>query len=166
MENYNSENNDIFDMENDLSMYKEPWQCTTWRTTHKSPKKDEDGNPVTEDPSDLSTLTVIRYSTYINKFAVGVKDFSFDELIQATKQGHSLKRIGTTPQGTRFLVIDIDNDGGVSSYPRETEAQSIFGAYGAKKPLFLSPCTLGVQKFLRNNSLAFLTISNYGLARL
>lgn len=54
----------------------------------------------------------------------------------------------------------------VSSYPRETEAQSIFGAYGAKKPLFLSPCTLGVQKFLRNNSLAFLTISNYGLARL
>ena len=29
MENYNSENNDIFDMENDLSMYKEPWQCMT-----------------------------------------------------------------------------------------------------------------------------------------
>ena len=119
MQNYNSENNDIFDMDNDFSMYKEPWQYTTWRTTHKSPKKDEDGKPVTEDPSDLSTLTVIRYSTYINKFAVGIKDFTFDELIQATRLGHSLKRIGTTPQGTRILVIDLDNDGNENITPEE-----------------------------------------------
>lgn len=101
----------MLNIRDDLSVYKESWQYTPWKTTHKSPKKDEEGRLIKDAPNDLSTLDVVRQSTYSNKFAVGVKNFTFDELIEATQQGHSLKRIGSNIQGTRFLVIDIDNDG-------------------------------------------------------
>lgn len=110
------------DSANELSVYSEPWQYTTWRTTHKSPKKDENGKPIKENPNDLSTLTVVRHCVFDGKFAVGVKNFTFNELIEATKQGHSLKRIGTTGQGTRFLVIDIDNDNGENIRPEELDS--------------------------------------------
>lgn len=95
----------------DFASYAEPWQYTTWRTTHKAPEEDENGKPIKEVPNNLSTLSVVRRSAHNNKFAVGVKNFTFNELVEATRQGHSLKRIGTNIQGTRFLVIDLDNDG-------------------------------------------------------
>lgn len=120
--NTNSKISDVFDMDDELTMYKEKWQYTTWRTTHKSPKKDEDGKLVKDASCDLSTLDVVRRSTYSNKFAVGVKDFTFNELIEATKQGHSLKRIGSNIQGSRFLVIDIDNDGNEDITTAELES--------------------------------------------
>ncbi|MBR6125074.1 hypothetical protein IKQ19_16025 [Candidatus Saccharibacteria bacterium] len=104
-------NEELFDLADNHSAYTEPWQYTTWRTTHKAPEEDESGKPIPEDPNDLSTLTVVRNSTHRNRFAVGVKNFTFDELVEATRQGHSLKRIGSNIQGSRFLVIDLDNDG-------------------------------------------------------
>lgn len=122
MNKTNPEITQMLDADDELTMYREPWQYTTWQTTHKSPKEDENGKPLKEDPSDLSTLAVVRRSAYTNKFAVGVKEFSFNELIEATKQGHSLKRIGSTPLGTRFLVIDLDNDGNENISPEELDS--------------------------------------------
>lgn len=114
---------DLFNLSENHSSYAEPWQYITWRTTHKSPKKDENDKPILpEDSNDLSTLTVVRHSAHRNKFAVGVKNFTFDELVEATRQGHSLKRIGTNVQGTRFLVIDLDNDGDENITPEELDS--------------------------------------------
>lgn len=118
----NSNITDMLDMGNGLTQYKETWQYTTWRTTHKSPRKDENGKPIKDNPNDLSALSVVCQSAYSDKFAVGVKEFTFEELVEATKQGHSLKRIGLNVQGTRFLVIDIDNDGNEDITPEELDS--------------------------------------------
>lgn len=118
----NSNITDMLVMGNGLTQDKETWQYTIWRTTHKSPRTDEYGNLIEESPNDRSSWSVVCQSGFSDKFAVGVKEFTFEELIEATKQGHCLKRIGSNIQGTRFLVIDIDNDGNEDITPEELDS--------------------------------------------
>ena len=94
----------------DVNTYIEMEQYTTWVATHKSPKEDDEGNPIKEDPDDLSSKTIISRSSYNNKYAVGVKPFTFLERVKAIRNGHNFKRIGPNYM-TRFLDIDLDNEG-------------------------------------------------------
>ncbi|WP_407458135.1 hypothetical protein [Fibrobacter sp.] len=91
--------------------YTEKWQYLPWVGTHKDPpEKGQEPDP----KNDLSTKKMANNSSpkYRNEFYVGVKAFTFNELVDALRKGHSIKRIGPIgiTNGTRFLIIDIDND--------------------------------------------------------
>lgn len=105
----------------DIDSYIELEQYTTWVATHKKPIEDDSGNPIKDDEDDLSSKTIISRSSYSNKFAVGVKAFTFSEFVKAIRDGHNLKRIGPKYM-TRFLVIDLDNDFGENVTPEELDS--------------------------------------------
>lgn len=54
----------------------------------------------------------VRKSAHNERYAVGLKYFTFDEFISAIKAGHSIKRVHTYNQKfvpTKFITIDIDD---------------------------------------------------------
>lgn len=102
--------------------YTERWQYLLWVGTHKDPPpKGQKQDPET----DLSTKKMANRSSpkTRNKFNVGVKAFTFNELVDALRQGHSIKRIGPIgiANGTRFLIVDIDNDNDERITPEELD---------------------------------------------
>ena len=54
----------------------------------------------------------IRKSSKNDLYAVGIKEFTFNEFINAVKAGHSIKRVHTFENKfipTRYITIDIDD---------------------------------------------------------
>lgn len=103
------------------STYTERWQYLPWVGTHK--KRDDDE----KDPfNDLGTkqMTCMTTPTKDYPFHVGVKDFTFSQLVDALRKGHCIKRIGPfdASHGTKFLVIDIDNDFDERITPEELDS--------------------------------------------
>lgn len=95
-----------------IQTYTEQWQYLPWVGTHKR-HPDEDSLPkhkLVYDEQDLPTKEIWNRSCHRNEFAVGVKQFTFRELVDATRAGHTLKRIGPDTNGSRYLIIDLDND--------------------------------------------------------
>ena len=96
--------------------YTERWQYLPWIGTHKKNPKG-----VKENPKDLSTKKMMCRSCYNSKFAVGVISVNIYQFVEAIRAGHSFKRIGPSSNGTRFLVIDIDNDFDEKIIPEELD---------------------------------------------
>ena len=105
------------------STYTEKWQYLLWVGTHKNPPEKGKG----KDPKDdLSTKEMTKKSSpyFQNEFNVGIKAFTFKELAEALRNGHCIKRIGPigSLNGSRFLIIDIDNDNDERVTPEELDS--------------------------------------------
>ena len=95
-------------------------QYLPWVGTHKTPPDGEKKDP----PNDLGTkaLTCLTTPKKRNRFYVGVKRFTYTELADALRKGHCIKRIGTYANGTRILIIDLDNDNNENITPEELDS--------------------------------------------
>ena len=105
------------------STYTAKWQYLLWVGTHKDPPEKNKG----KDPKDdLSTKEMTKKSSpyFQNEFNVGIKAFNFQELVEALRDGHCIKRIGSivSHYGSRFLIIDIDNDNDERVTPEELDS--------------------------------------------
>ena len=100
--------------------YPEEMQYLPWVGTHKTPPDGEKNDP----PNDLGTkaLTCLTTPKQQNRFYVGVKRFTYTELADALRKGHCVKRIGTYANGTRILIIDLDNDNNENITPEELDS--------------------------------------------